>query len=171
MSPVVDVSDNVDDTDDLLHDGPDSAGRKPRTSLQAHMNTSSLPMVGWYAADMGHGVQGRDTPPARLDAASAGAVAATLQALTAPSRLLILSQLRQAPATVTALTTAIGMEQSAISHQLRLLRTMGLVTTVRNGRNIVYSLYDSHVASLLDEAVYHAEHLRLGAPERGTHAG
>ncbi len=118
---------------------------------------------------MGHGVQGRDTPPARLDAVSAAAVAATLQALTAPSRLLILSQLRQGPATVTALTTAIGMEQSAISHQLRLLRTMGLVTTVRSGRNIVYSLYDSHVASLLDEAVYHAEHLRLGATERSTH--
>jgi len=32
-----------------------------------------------------------------------------------------------------------------------------------------HSLYDSHVASLLDEAVYHAEHLRLGATERSTH--
>lgn len=115
---------------------------------------------------MGHGVLGRDTPPARLDAESASAVAATLQALTAPSRLLILAQLRQAPATVSALTEAVGMEQSAVSHQLRLLRTMGLVTTQRTGRNITYSLYDSHVATLLDEAVYHAEHLRLGVPDR-----
>lgn len=120
---------------------------------------------------MGHGVQGRDTPPARLDADSATAVAETLQALTAPSRLRILSCLRQAPCTVSELTESIGMEQSAISHQLRLLRTMGLVAKFRNGRNVTYSLYDNHVASLLDEAVYHAEHLRLGAPDRNIAAG
>jgi len=107
---------------------------------------------------------GRETPPARLTSASATAVAATLQALTAPSRLMILSQLRQAPATVGEITAAVCMEQSAVSHQLRLLRTMGLVTTQRNGRSITYSLYDDHVASLLDEAVYHAEHVRLGEP-------
>jgi len=124
-----------------------------------------------YDCHMGHGVEGRDTPAARLDAQSAAAVAATLQALTAPSRLLILSELRQAPASVTQLTAAVGMEQSAVSHQLRLLRTMGLVTTQRHGRNIVYSLYDNHVAMLLDEAVYHAEHLRLVAPERPIEAG
>ncbi|MDP9116554.1 MAG: metalloregulator ArsR/SmtB family transcription factor [Actinomycetota bacterium] len=115
---------------------------------------------------MGHGVEGRDTPAARLDADSAVAVAATLQALTAPSRLLILATLRHGPSTVSELTEAVGMEQSAVSHQLRLLRTMGLVTTSRSGRNVTYSLYDDHVASLLDEAVYHAEHLRLGAPRR-----
>ena len=115
---------------------------------------------------MGHGVDGRDTPPARLDADSAAAVASTLQALTAPSRLLILSRLRQAPCTVTELTEASGMEQSAVSHQLRLLRTMGLVRTTRTGRNVTYALYDNHVAMLLDEAVYHSEHLRLGVPDR-----
>lgn len=114
---------------------------------------------------MAHGVEGRDTPPARLDAESAAAVASTLQALTAPSRLLILSQLRQAPSNVTDLSAATGLEQSAISHQLRLLRTMGLVVGVRKGKNVTYGLYDHHVASLLDEAVYHAEHLRLGAPD------
>ena len=120
---------------------------------------------------MGHGVQGRDTPPARLDAESAAAVAATLQALTAPSRLLILSRLREAPSTVTEITEAVGMEQSAVSHQLRLLRTMGLIVKARTGRNITYSLYDNHVASLLDEAVYHAEHLRLGASDNDANAG
>lgn len=120
---------------------------------------------------MGHGVQGRDTPPARLDAESAAAVAATLQALSAPSRLLILSRLREAPSTVTEITEAVGMEQSAVSHQLRLLRTMGLIVKARAGRNITYSLYDDHVASLLDEAVYHAEHLRLGVPDTDADAG
>ncbi len=66
------------------------------------------------------------------------------------------------------LTDAVGMEQSAVSHQLRLLRTLGLVTRHRDGRNTMYSLYDHHVASLLDEAVFHAEHLRLGAPDDRT---
>ena len=55
------------------------------------------------------------------------------------------------------------MEQPAVSHQLRLLRTLGLVSGDRTGRNIVYRLYDNHVAQLLDEAIYHIEHLRLGA--------
>lgn len=120
---------------------------------------------------MSHGVEGRAAPPARLTADSAATVAATLQALTASSRLLILSQLRHSPATVGELTEAIGMEQSAVSHQLRLLRTMGLVATQRAGRHITYSLYDDHVASLLDHAVYHAEHLRLGAPDAGGAVG
>ena len=42
------------------------------------------------------------------------------------------------------------------------LRHLGLVTGTRHGKNTVYSLYDDHVAMLLDEAVYHSEHLRLG---------
>ena len=62
----------------------------------------------------------------------------------------------------TELATEVGMEQSACSHQLRLLRNLGLVTGTRSGKNIVYALYDNHVAALLDQAVYHIEHLRLG---------
>jgi ArsR family transcriptional regulator, nickel/cobalt-responsive transcriptional repressor len=101
-------------------------------------------------------------PPAELDAGSAASVAQTMQALAAPSRLLILSRLRREPCTVTRLAADIGMEQSAVSHQLRLLRHLGLVAGTRDGKSTVYALYDSHVARLLDEAVYHSEHLRLG---------
>ncbi|HEY3877505.1 MAG TPA: helix-turn-helix domain-containing protein [Trebonia sp.] len=114
---------------------------------------------------MGHepGEQdGRLTPPAVLDAATAASVAATLQALATPSRLLILARLRREPCSVTQLSADIGMEQSAVSHQLRLLRHLGLVAGTRNGKSTVYALYDNHVAMLLDEAVYHSEHLRLG---------
>jgi DNA-binding transcriptional ArsR family regulator len=116
---------------------------------------------------MGHRTDER-TPAAALDLAGARVVAETLQALATPSRLLILSRLRAGPATVNELTDAVGMEQSAVSHQLRLLRHLGLVDGERRGRTITYSLYDTHVAQLLDEAVYHAEHLRLGAPDRTT---
>jgi DNA-binding transcriptional ArsR family regulator len=101
-------------------------------------------------------------PPAELDAASAASVAQTMQALAAPSRLLILSRLRREPCPVGQLAADIGMEQSAVSHQLRLLRHLGLVEGTRHGKTTVYALYDDHVARLLDEAVYHSEHLRLG---------
>jgi ArsR family transcriptional regulator, nickel/cobalt-responsive transcriptional repressor len=112
---------------------------------------------------MGHGADGRGSAPAaKLDAEGAASVAATLQALAAPSRLLILARLREGPLPVTELADAVGMEQSAVSHQLRLLRTLGLVAGSRQGRRVVYRLHDNHVAQLLDEAVYHIEHLQLG---------
>ncbi|MEE3849909.1 metalloregulator ArsR/SmtB family transcription factor [Gordonia sp. LSe1-13] len=119
---------------------------------------------------MGHGVEGRHRPSARLDPDSAAHVATTLQALATPSRLLILTELRQGPRSVTDLADSIGMEQSAVSHQLRLLRNLGLVTGTRAGRSITYSLYDNHVAQLLDEAIYHSEHLRLGLADRPREA-
>jgi DNA-binding transcriptional ArsR family regulator len=100
-----------------------------------------------------------------MDPATAATVAATLQALATPSRLLILTTLRRGPHPVTELATAIGMEQSAVSHQLRLLRTLGLVIRQREGRHIIYSLYDDHVAQLLDQALHHIEHLKLGIRE------
>jgi DNA-binding transcriptional ArsR family regulator len=114
---------------------------------------------------MGHGIEGKATPPAQLDAESAASVAATLQALATPSRLRILTRLRHGACSVNELSAAVEMEQSAVSHQLRLLRAMGLVTGARNGRSVIYALYDNHVAMLLDEAVYHIEHLGLGVPD------
>jgi DNA-binding transcriptional ArsR family regulator len=111
---------------------------------------------------MGHGVQGQATPAARIDEQTAQAVATTMQALATPSRLRILGRLRQGPAPVSELAAAVGMEQSAVSHQLRMLRHLGLVAGQRSGRTVTYALFDDHVAMLLDEAVYHAEHLHLG---------
>jgi ArsR family transcriptional regulator, nickel/cobalt-responsive transcriptional repressor len=120
---------------------------------------------------MGHGVDDRGKPPAVLDPDTAANVATTLQALASPSRLLILSRLRQGPCPVTELAEAVGMEQSAVSHQLRVLRHLGLVVGNRSGQRIVYSLYDNHVAMLLDEAIYHSEHLRLGVRDPQPDAG
>ncbi|MFI0724124.1 ArsR/SmtB family transcription factor [Streptomyces sp. NPDC021224] len=113
---------------------------------------------------MGHGANTADNEPprTRLTTANAAQVATTLQALSTPSRLLILARLREGPCAATELATAVGMEQSACSHQLRLLRNLGLVTGTRQGRSVIYALHDNHVAALLDQAVHHIEHLRLG---------
>ncbi len=115
-------------------------------------------------------MQGR-VRPAELDPATAKTVAETLQALTTPSRLLILGRLRRGPATVGELVAATDMTQSAVSHQLRLLRHLGLVDGDRRGRSVTYSLYDTHVAELLDQAVYHTEHLRLGKRDTPAQTG
>ncbi len=58
------------------------------------------------------------------------------------------------------------MEQSAVSHQLRVLRHLRLVIGERNGRSVLYALHDSHVGVLLEEATNHVAHLRLDYPER-----
>ncbi|UUU29837.1 metalloregulator ArsR/SmtB family transcription factor [Streptomyces sp. CA-210063] len=115
---------------------------------------------------MGHGqkppASDYAAPRTRLTPENAPKVAETLQALATPSRLLILARLREGPCAATELADAVGMEQSACSHQLRVLRNLGLVTGTRQGRSVVYALHDSHVAGLLDQALYHIEHLHLG---------
>lgn len=113
---------------------------------------------------MGHGVGGHVTP-ASIDAATAAQVAETMQALAAPSRVRILGRLRTGSCSVSELADAVAMEPSAVSHQLRLLRHLGLVVGERRGRQVVYALHDSHVADLLDQAVFHVEHVRLGYSE------
>jgi DNA-binding transcriptional ArsR family regulator len=96
----------------------------------------------------------------------AASVAETMQALAAPSRLRILGHLHEGPSTVGEIAAAVAMEPSAVSHQLRVLRHLGLVTGERRGRNVVYDLHDEHVGELLGQAMAHVEHLRLGLAGR-----
>ena len=60
------------------------------------------------------------SPPLSRDAAER--LADTMFALATPSRLLILAALRDGPRSVSDIIAVVGMEQSAVSHQLRLLR-------------------------------------------------
>jgi DNA-binding transcriptional ArsR family regulator len=108
---------------------------------------------------MGHGLE---SELGFLSADTARSVAETMQALAAPSRVRILSRLAVAPCSVSELARAVAMEQSAVSQQLRVLRHLGLVVGERDGRQVIYALYDDHVRALLSEAVSHTEHLRLG---------
>jgi DNA-binding transcriptional ArsR family regulator len=114
---------------------------------------------------MSHG--GVLTPADRLGAAFAEVVAETMQALATGSRVRILGQLHAGPRSVGELAEAVGMEASAVSHQLRVLRHLGLVVGTRDGRRVVYELHDEHVGQMLEEAISHVEHLRIAA-ERAT---
>ncbi len=72
------------------------------------------------------------------------------------NRLRILSLLAKKELCVCDLAAALDMSESAVSHQLRNLRAMRLVTYRKQGRNVFYHLQDSHILSLY-QAV--AEHL------------
>jgi ArsR family transcriptional regulator, lead/cadmium/zinc/bismuth-responsive transcriptional repressor len=65
------------------------------------------------------------------------------------------------------LATLLGMTQSAVSHQLRLLRSMRLVRTRRDGRQIFYALDDDHIVKLFEQGLEHVEE-QLGA-SRANH--
>ena len=108
-----------------------------------------------------HGVSS-STPVSAEDARH---VARIMGALSTPSRVRILARLREGECTVGELAIAVAMEQPAVSHQLRILRDLGLVLGSRTGRHVIYALYDPHVATLLDEALRHIEHLRHGAAD------
>lgn len=96
------------------------------------------------------------------DASYVQAAADAMQALSTPSRLRILARLVQGPTSVSELAAAVQMESSAVSHQLRVLRHLGLVVGHRDGRQILYELHDDHVAEMLQQVIAHVDHVRLG---------
>jgi ArsR family transcriptional regulator, lead/cadmium/zinc/bismuth-responsive transcriptional repressor len=61
------------------------------------------------------------------------------------------------------LANVLGMTQSAVSHQLRLLRSMRLVRTRRDGRQIFYALDDDHIVKLFEQGLEHVNE-RTAAP-------
>ena len=82
-----------------------------------------------------------------------------LHGLASPLRLLLLDALRGGPQTVGELVEQVTMEQSAVSHQLRVLRDLRLVVAERQGRHVLYTFVDDHLGDVIDQALAHAEHL------------
>jgi ArsR family transcriptional regulator, nickel/cobalt-responsive transcriptional repressor len=119
---------------------------------------------------MSHGVQGQASAPP-IDAGLARAVAERMQVLASPARVQILGHLKHGSCSVNALADAVGMEASAVSHQLRTLRHLGLVVGERRGKQVFYALHDPHIAELLDQTVFHVQHLTLGVADRVPDAG
>lgn len=82
-----------------------------------------------------------------------------------PTRLSVITAILDRELCVLEISEFMGMSQSAVSHQLRLLRGAGLARRRRQGRKIYYSLDDRHVEKLIKAAFEHASHIpgsRLG---------
>jgi ArsR family transcriptional regulator len=85
-------------------------------------------------------------------------LADTFRALGDPTRLRLVSLLAGNELCVCDLASALGMSQSATSHQLRTLRDLRLVRWRREGRQIFYALDDDHVTDLLQRGLEHVAH-------------
>ena len=72
-----------------------------------------------------------------------------------PTRIKILCTLFQSELCVCDLAEVTGMTQSAISHQLRVLKQMKLVKNRREGKIVYYSLADAHIQSILNQGMEH----------------
>ena len=77
-------------------------------------------------------------------------------ALSDYTRIQILAALSLERRGVSELQELCHVSQSAISHQLRLLRDRGLVTARREGQRVIYALADEHVATLIGVGISHA---------------
>jgi len=86
------------------------------------------------------------------------ALAALFNALADPNRVRLIAALEREELCVCDLAATVGLSSSATSHQLRLLRSLGLVRARRDGRMVYYALDDAHVRTLYQQALDHVGH-------------
>lgn len=92
-----------------------------------------------------------------LDQTLAGELAESFRLLGDPTRVRILDLLSQEALCVGELAERLGMTVSAVSHQLRLLRSRYLVRRSRQGKRVIYTLDDDHVRTLFRDALEHVQ--------------
>jgi ArsR family transcriptional regulator, lead/cadmium/zinc/bismuth-responsive transcriptional repressor len=96
------------------------------------------------------------------------ALAETFRVLGDPTRVRILDALSAAELCVCDLATLLGLTESAVSHQLSLLRHMRVVRSRRDGRMVFYALDDQHVISLFKQGLHHVEEAETGSRAPAT---
>jgi ArsR family transcriptional regulator len=84
-------------------------------------------------------------------------LAETFRTLGDPTRVRILDALSHGELCVCDLAALVRMSESAVSHQLRLLRSLRLVKPRREGRMVFYSLDDRHIMSLFRQGLKHVQ--------------
>lgn len=84
-------------------------------------------------------------------------LADTFRALGDPTRVRLLDALSHSELCVCDLATLVGISESAVSHQLRLLRTLRLVRSRREGRMVYYALDDRHITTLFKQGLKHVQ--------------
>ena len=85
------------------------------------------------------------------------ALAEIFKALGDTTRVRMLDALARAEVCVCDLAAMLGLTESAVSHQLRLLRSLRLVKSRRDGRHIYYSLADQHIVRLFEQGLEHVQ--------------
>ena len=89
------------------------------------------------------------------DSVTAQALADTFRILGDPTRVRIVDALARGELCVHEISDAVGISESAVSHQLRLMRGMRIVRGRREGRCVYYTLDDHHVLDLFQQALRH----------------
>lgn len=79
----------------------------------------------------------------------------TFKALGDPTRIKIIYALSKKRLCVCDLAASLGMSQSAVSHQLRILRNLKLVRFEKRGKSVYYSLDDDHILSMFNKCLEH----------------
>jgi DNA-binding transcriptional ArsR family regulator len=86
-------------------------------------------------------------------------LARTFQVLSDPGRVRLISALLEAgELCVCDLADVSGLSQTAVSHNMRLMRSIRLVRSRKQGRNVYYALDDAHIRLLLDVGLQHVTH-------------
>jgi len=93
-----------------------------------------------------------------LDSKTAQKVAQLFKALSDPTRVRLISLLAEHELCVHSIVKALGMTQSAISHQLSTLRMLRLVRSRKEGKHVYYTLDDTHIANLFRQGLAHIRH-------------
>ena len=122
-------------------------------AVQSHVDAPDL------ASDVFHADPARvaEVRAAQPDAVTVERLAEIFNALGDPTRVRLLSALATAELCVCDLATLLSLTESAISHQLRFLRSLRLVRARRAGRMVFYRLDDEHIVRLLAQGREHAE--------------
>jgi DNA-binding transcriptional ArsR family regulator len=102
-----------------------------------------------------HLEQVRQVQPEIMPLDKAQLMAEFFSVLADPNRLRLISALAHQELCVCDLAAAVKVSESAVSHQLRILRSQRLVKYRREGRNIYYSLADDHIVSLYQQVSEH----------------
>ena len=75
------------------------------------------------------------------------------------TRMKILYSLLEKEKNVTEISTELQISQSAISHQLNILKINSLIKNRRDGKTIYYSIADKHVYNIIEQGIEHVEEL------------
>ncbi len=95
----------------------------------------------------------------KLDKVTQERIAELFKGFADVTRVQILTLLLGGEMCVNDIAQAVELTQSAISHQLRLLKQMHLIKYRRDGKNILYSLADDHVQTIIQMGLEHVNHV------------